>query len=39
MAGLLGQRLSSLGVDTSVVDTTIRGAVAMELAAAFPFIG
>ncbi len=39
LAGLLGQRLSDLGVDASVAGTTIRGAVAMELAAAFPFVG
>jgi hypothetical protein len=39
MAGLMGQRLSGLGVVVSPVGATIRGAVALELAAVFPLIG
>ena len=39
MAGLLGQRMKGLGLSASAVGATLRGAVAMELAAAFPVIG
>jgi hypothetical protein len=39
LAGALGQRLNLLGVESSTAGSTIRGAVAMELAAIFPFIG
>ncbi len=39
LAGLLGQRLHSLGLNTSAVGATVRGAVALELAAVFPLIG
>lgn len=39
LAGLMGQRLQSLGLESTMVGATVRGAVAMELAAAFPVIG
>ncbi len=39
LAGFMGQRLQSLGLDASTIGATVRGAVAMELAAAFPLIG
>ena len=39
LAELLGRRLQASGVETSAVGATIRGTVAMELAAIFPFIG
>ena len=39
LAGLLGQRMQGLGLSASAVGATLRGAVAMELAAAFPIIG
>jgi hypothetical protein len=39
LAGLMGQRLDNLGVNSSVVGATVRGAVALELAAVFPLIG
>jgi hypothetical protein len=39
LAGLMGQRLNGLGLKSSVGGATVRGAVAMELAAAFPLIG
>ncbi len=39
LAGLMGQRLSGLGLELSPAGATIRGAVALELAAVFPLIG
>jgi len=39
LAEFLGQRLQALGVNATGVGATVRGAVAMELAAVFPFIG
>jgi hypothetical protein len=39
LAGLMGQRLHDLGLASSMVGATVRGAVAMELAAIFPVIG
>ena len=39
LAGLMGQRLQSLGLESTLVGATVRGAIAMELAAAFPVIG
>jgi hypothetical protein len=39
LAGLMGQHLNGLGLKSSVAGATIRGAVAMELAAVFPLIG
>ena len=39
LASLMGQRLQSMGVSTSTVGATLRGAMAMELAAVFPVIG
>ncbi len=39
LAGLMGRRLQGLGLETSVVGATIRGAVVLELAAVFPLIG
>jgi hypothetical protein len=39
LASALGQRLTHLGVESSTAGSIIRGAVAIELAAVFPFIG
>lgn len=39
LATLMGQRLHHLGLNSSTAGATIRGAVAMELAAVFPLIG
>lgn len=39
LSSLMGDRLQSLGFEASAVGATVRGAVAMELAAAFPIIG
>ena len=39
LASLMGQRLHGQGLNVSPVGATIRGAVAMELAAAFPLVG
>ena len=39
LAGLMGQRLQTLGLNASDAGATVRGAVAMELAAVFPIIG
>ena len=39
LAGLMGERLQSLGLHSSVPGATLRGAVAMELAAIFPLVG
>ena len=39
MAALLGKRMQGLGLSASAVGATLRGAIAMELAAAFPIIG
>ena len=39
LAELLGGRLQSLGASVSPVGATVRGAVALELAAIFPLIG
>ena len=39
ISGLLGERLQHLGFQTSTVSAFIRGAVVLELAAAFPIIG
>jgi len=39
LASLMGQRLSGMGVEASPVGATLRGAVALELAAVFPLIG
>jgi hypothetical protein len=39
LAKLMGHRISNLGFNASAVGATVRGAVAMELAAAFPLIG
>jgi hypothetical protein len=39
LAGALGEQLSHLGAESSPAGGTVRGAVAMELAAVFPFIG
>jgi hypothetical protein len=39
LATLMGQRLHHLGLNSSAAGATIRGAVALELAAAFPLIG
>ena len=39
LATLMGQRLHHLGLNSSAAGATIRGAVAMELAAVFPLIG
>lgn len=39
LAGLMGQRLHHLGLTGSVAGATLRGAVALELAAVFPIIG
>lgn len=39
LAALMGQRLQGLGISASSGGATLRGAVAMELAAIFPFIG
>lgn len=40
LAGLMGQRLDNLGINSSsAVGATVRGAVALELAAVFPLIG
>jgi hypothetical protein len=39
LAGLMGERLQSLGLSSSVPGATLRGAVAMELAAIFPVVG
>ena len=39
LAELLARRLHAAGVETSAAGATIRGAVALELAAIFPFVG
>lgn len=39
LAELMGQRLHSLGLTSSPVGATLRGAVTLELAAVFPLIG
>lgn len=39
LAELLGRRLIGLGLNSSAAGATLRGAVALELAAVFPFIG
>lgn len=39
LAELMGQRLQQLGLTASPVGATVRGAVTMELAAVFPFVG
>jgi hypothetical protein len=39
LAGLMGQRLNGMGLKSSVAGATVRGAIAMELAAVFPLIG
>jgi hypothetical protein len=39
LAGLMGERLQNLGLSSSVPGATIRGAVAMGLAAVFPVVG
>jgi hypothetical protein len=39
LAAVMGQRLHHLGLNSSAAGATIRGAVAMELAAVFPLIG
>jgi hypothetical protein len=39
LATHMGQRLHHLGLNSSAAGATIRGAVALELAAAFPLIG
>ncbi len=39
LAGLMGERLRQLGFEASTAGATVHGAVAMELAAAFPLIG
>ena len=39
LAKLMGRRINTLGFEASAVGATVRGAVVMELAAAFPLIG
>jgi hypothetical protein len=39
LAALMGQRLRSVGVNASAPGALLRGAIALELAAAFPLVG
>ena len=39
LAAMMGQRLQSLGLNSSQVGATVRGAIALELAAVFPLVG